>query len=233
MPKDKQVEIRITGSGPNTWVYAISDKTYKQLAKNDDEDDPIDIIKTDYVEGELVCWGLDVDRFSEFMVEIVQDGETNLINLKPVNLDGYETIEEACEWVDISPTDIVIPYNTADAKQLGDEFELGKCKHLVFETINFNKTILIARIPVTEKFDEKALTLIIRYMDVESQLSSAFYDLQLSESMEQDIIGVSYKGTEYLFDCESYGGNKPEYWVINKEGSDWNHDHTVSLVRFR
>ena len=47
-----------------------------------------------------------------------------------------------------------------------------------------------------------------------------------------DIIGVSYKGTEYLFDCESYGGYKTEYWVINKEGGEWKHDHTVSLVRF-
>ena len=232
MLKDDTIEVRITGSGPNTWVYAISDKTYEQLAKNDDNDDPIEIIKSDYVEGSLVCWGLDIDQFTNFSLEIIINGKSQRLESKVVNIDGYVNLKEACESAGIGQEDIVLEYNSAKADLLGDTFKLGKSKHLIFETTTFTTTVLKATIPSLNKFDEKDLTLLIRSMDVDTALSKAFYGLKISEGMEQDIIGIFYKSERYLFECSSSGGSNTEYLIANLNGKKWEFDHYVSLIRF-
>ena len=123
-------------------------------------------------------------------------------------------------------------YSIAKADLLGDIFRLGKSKHLVFETTTFTKTVLKATIPSLDKFDAKDLTLLIRSMDVDTALSKAFYGLQISEGMEQDIIGVSYQGDRYFFECSSSGGSDTQYLVTNLNGNKWEYDYSASLIRF-
>ena len=132
----------------------------------------------------------------------------------------------------MGPTDVILEYSIAKADLLGDIFRLGKSKHLVFETTTFTKTVLKATIPSLDKFDAKDLTLLIRSMDVDTALSKAFYGLQISEGMEQDIIGVSYQGDRYFFECSSSGGSDTQYLVTNLNGNKWEYDYSASLIRF-
>ncbi|MEI6188551.1 MAG: hypothetical protein WCP46_08725, partial [Alphaproteobacteria bacterium] len=197
-----------------------------------DEDDPVEIIRTDYEKGELVCWGLDVDQFSEFTIEVIQDGKISQPMVKIVNMDGASSFEEACEWADIEPSEPIIRYNTSDARKLGDNFDLVNCQHLAFEKTYFSEIILTIFIPVTGNFVIEDVELIVRDMDVDTELSSAFYRLGIGDGVEKDIIGISYQGEEYIFECKSSGGLGAEFTIVSKEDDQWDHDHNVSLVRF-
>ncbi len=193
MTKHK-VEVKITGSGTNAFLYVFGDDVLDRLYENTKSEEPmhpLDVLVENDIEAINICYGIDVvDAESDVVIiidgeEFKVDGVENLSYLDDEDDDYEDTIKNKLLYDEdnIFPLDGVIP------EGIHAIVVIERCKE-ANAIIEFEADELITvddiRVNLTD-------------LDVNTDFSLATYHLGLLEGMELNLKSISYKGIEYPF----------------------------------
>lgn len=226
---DSNVQITVTGSGTNVWVYAINDETYDKIKALDDSFDAKDVILDEYSAGQLICWGLDVSGNSNIKINIGgKEKELKIIN----TYDGY-SLEETLKDKSVASSTAHIEFNTDEKEPLGADFDLSNINHIFLDAVTWKDMTLQMTLPVTAKnFDIKKLKLLACDLDSEFELAEATYQMDLLDGQEEDIIGVNYDGTKYFFACsDSHRSIHQTRSLVSRSDDGWEINEDIDLSR--
>lgn len=224
---DSVLRIEVKGSGTNIWAYAISDETFARLPELDSQEDQIDLIRDEHIGGgELITWGINLGGQREPKL-IVKLKDVTLEIDQLVRTDESLTLEEEAEdsGFDMSTC---IEVNETDRVNLGMSLEDALAglepRAFLIEATFFKQILLWVDIPINGEFNIRDLRLIVNDMDTETLLSAATYQLGLLDCVhdgeENALIGMIYKGEQYLFECDSYGGQGTEFTLVENTDGD-------------
>ena len=168
--KNNTVSIRVRGSGTNVWAYTINNDTYSRISQNntDDDDDPADIIKSEYQAGQLVCWGLDLSDVDTVSLDIAG----KIKELKIIETDEDVSLSEALKESKMRISSPFIECNKSKGEWLGDNFDLSNFNHVFLESIEWKYITLALTLPVNARdFDRRKLSLLVCDVDSGTELS--------------------------------------------------------------
>lgn len=216
MAKHK-VEVKISGSGVNAFLYIFNDDVLNQLHKNSKSEEPmnpLDVLGDNKIEAINICFGIDVvDSDSEVAItidgeEFKVDGVENLVCLD----DQDEDYEDAINNKLLYDEENISPLNGAIPEGMHSIVVIEKCKGAdAIATFEADEIITV---------DDLRVNLID--LDVNTDFSLATYHLGLLEGMELNLKSITCKGTEYPFwitgeeiSCENL------YFVARNEDGDF------------
>lgn len=226
--KNNTVSIRVRGSGTNVWAYTINNDTYSRISQNntDDDDDPADIIKSEYQAGQLVCWGLDLSDVDTVSLDIAG----KIKELKIIETDEDVSLSEALKESKMRISSPFIECNKSKGEWLGDNFDLSNFNHVFLESIEWKYITLALTLPVNARdFDRRKLSLLVCDVDSGTELSRLTYNQGLLAGLEEDIIGVIYDGEKYFFEPESDDMYSECSYILSRTDDGWEVDDAIAL----
>lgn len=249
MPKmEKKIKVIVQGQGSSTWAYALSDTTYKRLAKNNNDEDPLEMIRSEFIGSELVTWGIHSDSYPCPDIKIEFENVVTKIEEIIISGEESEVIPQGNDIFYMRPDSKKssktkkknsIECNEKNRVELGDQMraELGKKKinAIAFESTFFSSIALSVEISVDDGFKISELSLYDNDMDTETDLSRASYPLSIpatiDDGQEHALLGIVYKNKKFPFENFSKGGSNIDYVLVCKDNDgDWALDHRVSLI---
>lgn len=223
---NKIVSIRVSGSGTNVWAYALSDETYTRIAQDNEDENPVDIIMSEYLAGQLVCWGIDVDDAST--VTLHSAGKSK--ELKIIKTHEDYSISEALKDRKIRSSEPFIEFNSDTKEQLGENFDLSNFNHVYIESIEWRDIKLELTLPVNSReFDRCKISLLACDMDSGTELSQLTYEQGLLAGVEEDIIGIAYEGKKYFFNSECNRSFTEDRYILSRTDDGWEINEAVDF----
>ena len=227
--KSNTVSIRVSGSGTNVWVCTINNDTYSRISQNseeEEEDDPADIIKSEYQAGQLVCWGLDLSDVETVTLDLAG----KIKELKIIETDEDISLSEALKDSKMRASSPFIECNKDKGEWLGDNFNLSNFNHVFLESIEWRYITLKLNLPVNARdFDQRKLSLLVCKIDSGTELCRVTYNQGLLAGLEEDIIGVIYDGKKYFFEPESDDMYSECSYIISRTDDGWEVDDAIAL----
>lgn len=222
------VSIRVSGSGTNVWACTINNDTYSRISQNntDEDDDPADIIKSEYQAGQLVCWGLDLSNVDTLSLDLAG----KIKELKIIETDEDVSLSEALKESKMRVSSPFIECNKDKGEWLGDNFDLSNFNHVFLESIEWKYITLALTLPVDARdFDRRKLSLLVCDVDSGTELSRLTYNQGLLAGLEEDIIGVIYDGKKYFFEPESDDMYSECSYILSRTDDGWEVDDAIAL----
>jgi hypothetical protein len=226
--KNNTVSIRVSGSGTNVWACTINNDTYSRISQNNTEenDDPADIIKSEYQAGQLVCWGLDLSDTESVTLDLAG----KIKELKIIETHEDISLSEALKDSNMRSSSLFIECNKVTAEQLGEKFDLSKINHVFLESIEWRYITLALTLPVDARdFDRRKLSLLVCDVDSGTELCRLTYNQGLLAGLEEDIIGVIYDGKKYFFEPESDDMYSERSYILSRTDDGWEVDDAIAL----
>lgn len=222
------VSIRVSGSGTNVWACTINNDTYSRISQNntDEDDDPADIIKSEYQAGQLVCWGLDLSNVDTLSLDLAG----KIKELKIIETDEDVSLSEALKESKMRVSSPFIECNKDKGEWLGDNFDLSNFNHVFLESIEWKYITLALTLPVDARdFDRRKLSLLVCDVDSGTELSRLTYSQGLLAGLEEDIIGVIYDSKKYFFEPESDEMYSECSYILSRTDDGWEVDDAIAL----
>lgn len=221
--------IAVEGPGTRVWAYRIDAETYARLARNDNDDDPMELVKRGAKGDFLVCWGLDVSSAPPLTLAGVGDHPLPIVK----TWEGYGPAE-ACADSGIDPGAPFIEYDAERRIYLGDDVDLRGVDHVVLECLPCGRIALSLDLPIPlQEVDREKLFLLARDMDSGTELCELAYRQDLLNGTEEDIVGVIYDGVSHFFRGDLGSPGRADYWLLSRSPDGWAVNHDVLLVRAR
>lgn len=216
-----RVEMRV--SGTNVWAYALDNDGVDALQEVSQES-AIDIVRTKYVSGSLLTWGVDRSLDPPPSVAILLEGSQVPLFRTLTNLEDWELEESsqsASDYIRISDTDQI-----EIGREMETEVDMSSIKAIALESIFFEKILLWAEFDIEGPFDAELLRLYDNTMDCDTELSQALYPLGLPQCVgdgeENAILGVVYDGQKVQFESECSLGSPAELaLIVRDDDGDW------------
>lgn len=220
------VSIKVTGYGTNVWAYAISNETYDRICQDCGDDDPIDIIMSEYQAGQLVCWGIDASGDCIVTLDVAGASE----ELKVISLCDGQSLSDELEARNLPTSTPCIGYNSEEPEYLGAVFDLGNLDHVFLDSISWKNITLQLTLPVpASQFDRSKLSLLVCDMDCETELSALTYQNDVLDDLEEDIIGVIYDGKKYFFESECMRSFDQSRCIVSRTDDGWEINEEVDF----
>lgn len=222
------VSIRVSGSGTNVWACTINNDTYSRISQNntEEDDDPADIIKSEYQAGQLVCWGLDLSDVDTVSLDLAG----KIKELKIIETDEDVSLSEALKESKMRVSSPFIECNKDKGEWLGDNYDLSNFNHVFLESIEWKYITLALTLPVDARdFDRRKLSLLVCDVDSGTELSRLTYNQGLLAGLEEDIIGVIYDGKKYFFEPESDEMYSECSYILSRTDDGWEVDDAIAI----
>lgn len=220
------VSIKVTGYGTNVWAYAISNETYDRICQDSGDDDPVDVIMSEYQAGQLVCWGIDASGDCTVTLDVAGASE----ELKVISLYDGQTLTDELEARNLPTSTPCIVYDSDEPEYLGDVFDLSDFSHVFLDSISWKDITLQLTLPVpSSKFDRNKLSLLVCNTDSGTELCKITYEKGLLDGLEEDIIGVVYDGKKYFFESECMRDFHQSRCIVSRTDDGWEINEEVSF----
>lgn len=222
------VSLRVSGSGTNVWACTINNDTYSRISQNnkEEDDDPADIIKSEYQAGQLVCWGLDLSDVDTVSLDLAG----KIKELKIIETNEDVSLSEALKERNMRVSSPFIECNKDKGEWLGDNFDLSNFNHVFLESIEWKYITLALTLPVDARaFDRRKLSLLVCDVDSGTELCRLTYNQGLLAGLEEDIIGVIYDGKKYFFKPESDDMYSECSYILSRTDDGWEVDDAITL----
>ncbi len=220
------VSIKVTGYGTNVWAYAISNETYDRICQDCGDDDPIDIIMSEYQAGQLVCWGIDASGDCIVTLDVAGTSE----ELKVISLYDGLSLSDELEARNLPNSTPCIGHDSDEPEYLGDVFDLSDFSHVFLDSIAWKNITLELSLPVrASDFDRHKLSLLVCSTDSGTELCKITYEKGLLDGLEEDIIGVIYDGKKYFFNSKCMRDFGQSRCIVSRTDDGWEINEEVDF----